>query len=91
MTPKDPQKMNKTSASHEGYNYCMADRASKQTYTKYTYMTPAYITEMTALAEATDYYPYLYAQYIGIIGKRASGLADTEPLNVRFYKAASDP
>lgn len=91
MTPEDLEKMNKTSARYEGYDYYMTDRAGKRTYPTYSYMTPANIMEMNALADATDYAPYLYTPYIGIIGERANGPADTGPLTVAFYEAASEP
>ena len=69
----------------------MTDRAGSQTYPTYSYMTPANIMEINALADAIDYAPYLYTPHIGIYGERANTPADTGPLTVKYFEAASEP
>jgi len=49
-------------AANEGYDYYMTIRAGKETYPNYSHLAP--------MTSATDYAPYLYTPYLGIIGEK---------------------
>lgn len=77
------------SAQAEGYDYYMTPRAGAETYPGYSHMSPGFMLEAPMLADAMTYAPYLYTPYLGIYGELA--MADTGPLTVGYYDAASDP
>ena len=73
----------------EGYDYYMTARAGKETYPNYSHLAPKTLLEVTPLASAKLYAPYLYTPYLGIYGEKA--MADTGPLTTMFYEACSEP
>ncbi|MCG8579442.1 MAG: alpha/beta hydrolase [Bacteroidales bacterium] len=94
----DALNMANTDPSNEGYDYYMTERAGKQTYPNYNHMAPLFLMENAPMTSATDYAPYLYTPYIGIIGEYTMPKEGetplplhTGPLTVNFYKVASEP
>lgn len=91
MSEDELAAMDKTSARYEGYDFYMTERAGSQTYPNYTFMTPANIMEMNAMADAYTFASVLYTPFIGIVGSKAMAATDTGPFTERFFEAASEP
>ena len=79
----------------EGYDFYMTERAGAQTYPNYSHLSPSFMLEAPMLADATNYAPYIYTPFIGIVGEKAmdpaSGALCTGPLTKNFVDLASDP
>ena len=79
----------------EGYDYYMTERAGVQTYPNYSHLSPSFMLEAPMLADATNYAPYIYTPYLGVVGEKAmdpaSGALATGPLTKTFFDQASEP
>ncbi|MEM9292384.1 MAG: hypothetical protein AAGD01_11940 [Acidobacteriota bacterium] len=89
MESIDPAALPEGSAQAEGYDFYMTPSAGAQTYPAHSHLSPACMLESPMLADAQSYAPYLDTPYLGIYGERAK--ADTAPLTIGYYEAASEP
>lgn len=91
----EEQAIDEGAVPSEGYDYYMTERAGAVTYTNYSHLSPAFMLEAPMLADATNYAPYLYTSYLGIVGSKsldpASGALATGPLTRTFFDLASEP
>ena len=87
MNSLDLEKLDKSSAMYEGYDYYMTKRAGKETYPNYTHMAPMTLMENAPITSATALAPYLYTPYLGIIGDKA----ETGILTEAFFEKCSEP
>ncbi len=92
---------------NEGYDYYMTKRAGKETNPNYNHLVPKMAMELLPLTNATEYAPYLYTPYIGIVGEKTIPTNSKEGsmpnegempaelhtgvLTVDFYNATSEP
>ena len=87
-----------TPKENEGYDYYMTKRAGKETYPNYSHLSPKFLMENAPLTSGTDYAPFLYTPYLGIIGEKAlpkegetPTMMHTGSLTTGFYEKASEP
>jgi fermentation-respiration switch protein FrsA (DUF1100 family) len=87
----DPSTLEPGTARAEGFDYYMTPRAGKETYPRFSYMSPAFMIMSQMLTDALAYAPVLYTPFIGITGTNAMSPGDTGPLTKSFYEQASEP